>query len=108
MRRSLSTSARVRIFDAHRGICSICRMKIDAGQEWDVSHEVPLAIGGSDTPDNMRPAHRRCHRAITREQDLPRIAKAKRQRASHIGAKRHSGFKGWRKFNGDVVWRDRD
>jgi hypothetical protein len=78
-------------------------MKIIAGQDWDVSHEVPLALGGKDEPANMRPAYRRCHRVITREQDLPRIAKAKRSRASHIGARQSarkipgSRGTGWRK-----------
>lgn len=87
-RRPISRTERVRIFEAARGICSICGEKIDGARErWDVSHEVPLALGGADDAGNMRPAHERCHRRHTAEVDAPAIAKAKRVRAKHIGAR---------------------
>lgn len=92
-RRTLSTSARVRIFDAAGGVCCLCGVKIAVGQAWDVAHVIALAAGGSDTPANMRPAHRMCHRVETATVDIPRIAKTKRQRAAHIGAKiKGAGF----------------
>ena len=113
MRRSLSTTTRVRVFDAANGICSICKQKIHAGQRWEVSHETPIALGGADTPANMRPAHESCHAEQTAKIDLPQIAKAKRQHAAHIGAKvpsatpmpcgRRSAFK--KLFSGEVVRR---
>lgn len=113
MRRSLSTTARVRIFRAGGGLCSICGLRIDAGQDWDVSHETPLALGGADEESNMKPAHRACHRRHTAEVDLPQVAKAKRQEARHIGAKvsarpmpgsRRSGLR--KRMNGKVERRE--
>lgn len=87
MRRNLSTRDRLKVFQAAGGVCHLCGLKIDAGQEWDVSHELALAIGGADDFSNMLPAHRRCHRQHTATVDAPRIAKTKRQHAMHIGAK---------------------
>jgi hypothetical protein len=112
-RKHLSTTARLRIFEAAKGVCHLCGLKITAGQEWDVSHAIPLAIGGPDDETNRLPAHRRCHRQHTAEVDAPRIAKTKRQHAAHIGAKapsstplpfgRNSRLK--RKLNGTIVER---
>ncbi len=74
-------------FDEHGGICHICRLPIERGQAWDRSHPIPLAIGGSDTPDNWRPAHRKCHATQTAKIDAVLIAKTRRQRQKHLGVK---------------------
>lgn len=91
-RKSLSRVQRVRIFDAAKGICHLCGLKIDAprGDLWDVSHEIPLEAGGADESHNMKPAHRRCHRQHTAEVDAPLIAKVKRQRAKNLGVRKPS------------------
>lgn len=111
-RQRLSTRDRVRIFQAADGCCHICEMKIQPGQEWDVSHPTPLELGGADDDANRRPAHRRCHRILTATEDVPAIRKAQRREARHLGAKRTSrpipGSKasGWkRKLNGEVTRR---
>jgi 5-methylcytosine-specific restriction enzyme A len=113
MRKSLSTRIRVKIFEKEGGICHFCNIRVGAGQEWDVSHEIPLELGGADDMSNWRVAHRKCHRTHTATVDIPRIAKTKRSYAKHIGAKvsrnpmpgsRRSKFK--RKMDGTVVPRD--
>lgn len=112
-RRSISTRERVQIFEAASGVCSICGCKIAVGDAWDVSHEVPLALGGEDGGDNLRPAHRKCHRHHTATEDAPRIAKAKRVAAKHIGAVKSRnplpfgrGSRLKKKLNGEIVERD--
>lgn len=113
-RRSISTKERVRLFELHGGICHFCEGKIHVGEAWDVSHVIPLAIGGEDDDVNRMPAHRKCHRAHTAAIDAPRIAKSKRVRAKHIGAKAPSrtpmpcGKRSmWKKrMDGSVVRRD--
>jgi 5-methylcytosine-specific restriction protein A len=86
-RRRLSTQDRAKVFDASYGICHMCGLKIDAGQEWEASHRIPLACGGADDMSNISPAHRRCHRTHTAQVDAPLIAKVRRQHQNHIGAK---------------------
>lgn len=100
----------------HRGgICHMCNMKVVPGEEWDISHEIPLEAGGRDERDNWYVAHRKCHRLHTRTVDIPLIAKVKRIHQRHIGAKksrtpmpmgRNSKWK--RKMDGTIVRRDTD
>ncbi len=86
-RRSLSAKERLRLFTLHGGICHFCNGRINGVREgWDISHELPLELGGSDEDDaNMKPAHRKCHRAHTSAVDVPAIAKAKRIERKHLG-----------------------
>ena len=104
-RRTLSTKARLEVFARHDGVCHLCGGKIQVGEAWDVSHDIPLALLGADDESNMRPAHRRCHRHHTATVDQPAIAKAKRLEAKHKGAvaKRpwHPTLR--KKLNGEVV-----
>jgi len=90
-RRNISTKARVGIFQRHNGVCDICHGKIGVGDAWEVSHRIPLELGGADDEGNWFPAHKSCHRTMTAETDVPQIAKAKRLEAKHIGAFKKSG-----------------
>lgn len=88
--------------------CAVCRHPVGgaAGLEWD--HVLPLEMGGDDELDNLQPLCRPCHRAKTR-QDAGHIAKARRMQQRTLGIKRQPkgrGFRGWRKFNNDIVWKD--
>lgn len=112
-RRPLSTKARVELFRLTGGICHICAGWIQVGQAWEVEHVIPLAQGGEDGGDNLRPAHVACHRVKT-SQDATDTAKAKRREARHLGIKRTtsrplpgSKASGIRKrFNGTVERRE--
>lgn len=110
----ITAKMRADIFLRHNGMCHLCQMKVIPGEDWDVSHEIPLEAGGSDTADNWYVAHRKCHRTHTATVDAPLIAKVKRIHQRHIGAKksrnplpggRNSMFK--KKMDGSVVRRDR-
>lgn len=67
------------------GLCQICGMKIIGRAEYD--HCLPLALGGLSDLPNCICVCSKCHRLKTSTSDIPRIAKAKRQERSHIGAK---------------------
>jgi 5-methylcytosine-specific restriction enzyme A len=82
----LSTRQRVALFERAHGLCHICGQAIQVGQRWQVSHPVPLALGGEDVDANRAPAHNKCHAWQTRVTDLPAIARARRIYARHIGA----------------------
>ena len=109
----ITAKMRVDIFERHGGVCHLCQMKVIAGEDWDVSHDIPLAAGGKDDGSNWLVAHRKCHRVHTSKVDAPMIAKVNRIRKKHIGAKqsrspmpfgRGSKFK--RKMDGTIVRRD--
>lgn len=87
MRRSMSTTRRVRIFTAHDGKCCLCGQKIDGVREkWTIEHIQALGLCGEDTDENCAPAHECCRREKDKD-DVKKIAKAKRSGAKHIGAK---------------------
>jgi hypothetical protein len=88
-------------------------MKVIPGEDWDVSHDIPLEAGGKDDATNWFVAHRKCHRIHTSTVDAPLIAKVKRIHQKHVGAKtsrspmplgRGSKFK--RKMDGTIVRRE--
>jgi 5-methylcytosine-specific restriction endonuclease McrA len=111
-RRHWSTTVRERVLERFGGICQMCKRSTDE-RGFDLDHHIPLAIGGEDVEDNLRPLCVPCHRLKTRG-DVGDIAKAKRRHAAHIGARapsRHPMPGGraspWRKrMDGSVVRRD--
>jgi len=112
-RQIFSTSFRLNLFLKRKGTCTSCSQKIDAGKAWDIDHILPLSLGGTNEPNNLQILCKPCHRSKTSQSDIPRIAKTKRLKARHLGARspstrpipgsRRSPWK--RKFDGSVVRR---
>ena len=84
-RPSFSRRQRAAIFESAGGVCHICGGKIRVGEAWEAEHVIPYALTRDNSDANLRPAHVKCHAAKTREEDIPRISKAERQRAKHFG-----------------------
>lgn len=108
-RKSLSRLQRVRIFDAHKGECCICKLQIwaERGDKWVVEHIKPLWLGGADDETNMAPAHQRCAVEKT-SAEAPVKAKSDRVRAAHLGIKKPRSIRTWRKFSGVGVYAPRE
>lgn len=112
-RKGFSTRQRFELIKSQNYRCHLCKGLIYPGQAWDISHEIPLGLGGLDDEINRRAAHRKCHRKHTAKVDIPAIAKAKRVQAAHHGAKisrrpmpggRNDRFK--KRMDGTVVFRE--
>jgi 5-methylcytosine-specific restriction endonuclease McrA len=107
-RKPMSTMRRLRIWEAHGGICILCARKIDGTREkWIVEHVRALVLGGADDDANCRPAHEDCRR-IKDKVDVAMGAKAKRIKARHLGIRKPSQWqsKFKRKVNGQTVLRN--
>lgn len=105
LRKSLTRNQRAELFLEHGGICYLCGCIINAGrgEAWEVEHVQAREISGRDDWANLRPAHVDCHKVKTKE-DKAIIAKCNRVRNKHLGIRKRTSFRGWRKMNGDIVF----
>ena len=96
-RRSLTRNQRAELFLEHKGVCHLCKIRIQAerGEPWEVEHVEAREISGRDDWANLRPAHVACHKVKTKE-DKAIIAKCNRIRNRHLGIKKPSRFPGSR------------
>lgn len=85
-RKAMSPTRRLRIYEAHKGVCVTCQRKINPGEKWFIEHVIALELGGPDTDDNCRPAHYAC-KAVKDADDHKRAAKAKRAKKAALGIK---------------------
>ena len=89
-RKNLTPTQRLKLFEAHKGICGICGAYIRAGERWRDEHLIPLALGGSNDMENRAPVHEKCAEAKDKD-DMRAIAKAKRVKRAHLGIKSEKG-----------------
>jgi hypothetical protein len=102
---------KLRVYDAHGGICHIARRKIRPGEPWDAEHVKAIINGGENRESNLAPALRDKH-PIKTAADLAEKAMVYRKRKKHLGFKvRGQKLPGCRdsflkkKMNGEVVIR---
>jgi 5-methylcytosine-specific restriction endonuclease McrA len=80
------TKVKIRVFEAHNGICALSGIKITPGMEWDLDHKKRLKDGGEHRESNLQPALRDKHRKKTAEEN--RVgAKTTRMMKKHLGLK---------------------
>lgn len=109
-RLTLSPQKRAKLFLERSGRCHRCERLIRPGDKWIVEHYLALENGGSNDWHNLTITCDWCKPDKDRE-DHGTAAKSRRVATKHIvpseqRVKQKSGFRGWRKFNGDVVLRD--
>lgn len=91
-RREFTRKIKVAAFERAQGRCEDCAAKLMPGRiEYD--HRIPDALGGDPTLENCVVLCSTCHGAKTAGEDVPRIAKMKRIRDKHVGAKAPSKHK---------------
>jgi 5-methylcytosine-specific restriction protein A len=98
---------RLRVFERMGGICHLSGRKITAGEPWDLDHIVALINGGAHRESNLAPALRTEHRKKTAT-DVKQKAKNDRVRKRHIGIGKPRTIRAWRKFDGTIVYAERN
>lgn len=108
-RRVLTKSEKAAVWSRENGICNLCGKPVapsGAGVQFD--HQNGHAVSGNEDLANFFAVHSHCHSVKTATIDTPRAAKAKRQeKLTRAKVQKAGGFRGWRKMNGDLVWKDR-
>ena len=104
-RSEFSSKTKVEAFELAKGRCQICTANLSIGNvEYD--HIIPCALdigGGDNGLGNCRAICKACHRRKTSRDDVPRIAKAKRNFRMAAGVRRKRAFTIWRRFSGELV-----
>ena len=107
-RSEFSRKTKAEAFARANGKCEGCGVKIRPGNGPEYDHRIPDAVGGGNSLSNCVVLCFNCHGAKTQKADVPEIARTKRIRDKHTGAlSKRSGFKGWRKFDGTIVFNPR-
>lgn len=88
-RKPLTRKQRAEAHDLHGGICCVCLQPIAPGEPFIDEHIIPLALGGTNKPDNRGIAHIQCAKIKTKR-DQKVIAKSIRVRAKHLGARKRT------------------
>jgi 5-methylcytosine-specific restriction protein A len=103
MRKEFSTKTKALAFQRANGRCEECGFRLTPGKiEYD--HRNPDGLTGEPTLSNCVCLCTQCHKDKTRK-DVSNIARANRREARHIGAhKSKQPFRGWRRFNGSLVF----
>lgn len=99
-------SVKLQAWERCNGRCECgCGWKILGTPHFD-HYPVPAAIGGPGTLENCRVLDPKHHKTITDTKDIPAIAKTHRVRDKRLGLRSSKqGFRGWRKFDGSLVWK---
>lgn len=104
-RREFSKQVKLQAWERSGGICECgCRQKILGTPEYD--HRLEDYVGGKNDLENCMVMSKRCHRLKTSE-NRPEIDKTRRIAEKRAGVRNSRGFRGWRRMNGEIRWRDR-
>lgn len=87
MRREFSTKVRLEALARCMGHCEQCTRKLWDCSDYNYDHIIPDQLGGEPVLSNLQVLCKACHKLKTTSEDVPRIAKAKRQEKKHFGIK---------------------
>lgn len=107
-RREFPKSVRTAALKRCDGICECgCGQPITGKVHFD-HHPIAAYFDGPATLANCRVLMERCHKLTTSQQDRPRIDKARRiiEKRAGLRGNKGRGFRGWRRFDGTIVWRE--
>lgn len=106
-RREFTSKTKTQAHERSGGKCENddCGLPFSPSNPVEYDHVIEAYFDGSNSLENCKAICKGCHSAKTRKQ-APVIAKSRRIRKTAINARtKRQGFRGWRKFNGEVVWK---
>ncbi len=111
MRQEFSQATRKAALKRADGRCEVdgdvgCGLPFPRGTRPEYHHKDAAYFGGSNDLDNCQVLCPRCHRIETRKQQ-PALDKSRSiiKGNGNLKSKR-GGFRGHRRFNGEIVWKD--
>jgi 5-methylcytosine-specific restriction protein A len=100
---AIPARVKLRLFEAADRRCQECHRPLVGKDKPQYDHIVALINGGEHRENNLRVLCGACHipktKADVREKSVIYQKKVKR-----LGFKRRKGFRGWRRFDGSMVW----
>lgn len=103
MRRDFPARIKAEAFRRSNGHCEHCTRKLFTGDIF-YDHVIPDQLNGGPVLDNCQVLCRSCHRAKTLDRDLPDIVRARKIERAHLGIKKPSTFRGWKRMDGTPVF----
>lgn len=107
-RQEFSARTKVEAFAAAMGRCQSCGVKLTPATGTEYDHSTACALGGDNSITNIVVLCRNCHGTKTSRDDMPRIAKAKRNERSRAGIRKPRTMTRWRKMSGQPVFATRE
>ena len=102
VRKEFSAKTKRAAWERANGQCELCKFPIDIGG-FHYDHICPDWFSRDDELSNCQLLCVSCHKAKTTK-DIKAIAKSKRIKDKRIKARKKGKFRGWRKFDGSVVY----
>ncbi len=92
------------------GICYLCGKPVaPEGEGVRYDHRDMREVSADDSPENIFPTHTRCHAVKTEGPDAKRLSKTRgMEKLTKAKVRKPGGFRGWRKMDGTIVYRDRE
>jgi 5-methylcytosine-specific restriction endonuclease McrA len=105
-RKNLTARQKAQLFSKANGYCQNCGVKLRSGTRWEADHIQALVNQGTNELDNWQVLCEPCHTLKTKD-DVGEAATNQRKFTKTFVPKRdkRGGFRGWRKFNGEIVWK---
>jgi 5-methylcytosine-specific restriction endonuclease McrA len=104
----LSDQDKARLFVERDGCCWKCNRKLRPGDQWSVEHVIALENGGDNAWSNLDVTCAWCKPGKDAA-DHSKAAGSRHKRTFHVlpssERDKRRGFAGWRKFNGEPVWK---
>lgn len=98
---------KLRVFAAAGGRCEECTNLIVGKLRPEYDHRVALINGGAHAEHNLQLLCSECHKVKTRA-DVAEKSTMARKKYKSIGIKKPRTITGWRRFNGEAVFVNRN